>query len=366
MSACLLVTVLRDPSHINKLTLFDWDLIVRQARRAGVLAILAFRLQERNLLSLVPERPRLHFKTQQLVAGRHAEAIEWEVSCIEKALSSVGISVVLLKGAAYSLANLPSSKGRLYSDVDILVAKIHIEEAESALIKFGWEMEKLDSYDQKYYRLWMHEIPPMTHKKRGASIDVHHNILPETVKSPLDASELLQGIQRIDGNSNIYTLSPYDLVLHSMAHLFHEGEFDHGLRDLLDLDALLIYFNEKEEDFWGRLLMRSRQLDLQLSLYYGLRYVVLILGTEVPSFALREASSTSFRFPKLMDFLFMRALLPNHVSCDDRWTGLARWVLYFRSHYLRMPLRLLIPHLLRKAYKDRVGDKLNDTGDIQR
>jgi len=26
------------------------------------------------------------------------------------------------------------------------------------------------------------------------------------------------------------------------------------------------------------------------------------------------------------------------------------WLLYIRSHYLRMPLHLLVPHLARKAY----------------
>jgi hypothetical protein len=30
-------------------------------------------------------------------------------------------------------------------------------------------------------------------------------------------------------------------------------------------------------------------------------------------------------------------------------TGLARWLLYVRGHYQRMPLRLLVPHLVRKA-----------------
>ena len=38
---------------------------------------------------------------------------------------------------------------------------------------------------------------------------------------------------------------------------------------------------------------------------------------------------------------------------DARWTGLARWLLYVRSHYLRMPLSLVVPHLVRKAWMQR-------------
>jgi hypothetical protein len=50
-----------------------------------------------------------------------------------------------------------------------------------------------------------------------------------------------------------------------------------------------------------------------------------------------------------MDFCFARGLRPNHASCDERWTPLARRLLYVRSHWLRMPLPLLVRHLVRKA-----------------
>ena len=50
-----------------------------------------------------------------------------------------------------------------------------------------------------------------------------------------------------------------------------------------------------------------------------------------------------------MDALFMRALRPDHASCADFLTPAARWLLYVRSHYLRMPLPLLLRHLLHKA-----------------
>ena len=34
----------------------------------------------------------------------------------------------------------------------------------------------------------------------------------------------------------------------------------------------------------------------------------------------------------------------------DALTAAARWLLYVRAHYLRMPLHLLLPHLLRKSF----------------
>jgi len=54
-----------------------------------------------------------------------------------------------------------------------------------------------------------------------------------------------------------------------------------------------------------------------------------------------------------MDGLFLRGLAPDHPSCDRPLTRAARWLLYARAHKLRMPLHLLIPHLVRKAIMRR-------------
>jgi len=51
----------------------------------------------------------------------------------------------------------------------------------------------------------------------------------------------------------------------------------------------------------------------------------------------------------LMDGIFKRALAPAHASCADAFTPAARLAAFIRAHWLRMPPRLLIPHLLHKA-----------------
>ncbi|WP_311964411.1 nucleotidyltransferase family protein, partial [Acinetobacter baumannii] len=78
------------------------------------------------------------------------------------------------------MAGLDAGRGRLFSDVDILVPKPRLDEVEAALMLHGWASTHLDPYDQRYYREWMHEIPPKVHVRRGISIDVHHAIMPET------------------------------------------------------------------------------------------------------------------------------------------------------------------------------------------
>jgi hypothetical protein len=52
----------------------------------------------------------------------------------------------------------------------------------------------------------------------------------------------------------------------------------------------------------------------------------------------------------LMDRLFERALLPLHPSCADAFDGAARFALYVRGNWLRMPPMLLAQHLFHKAF----------------
>jgi hypothetical protein len=141
------------------------------------------------------------------------------------------------------------------------------------------------------------------------------------------------------------------MVLHSAVHLFFDGEFEHGLRDLVDLHRLLLHFGA-QPGFWDELAARAAELELARPLFYALRYTRRLLHTPVPAPVLAAAAQGSPGRPllALMDRLFERALLPLHPSCDDRFSALARFLLYIRGNWLRMPPLLLARHLLHKAF----------------
>lgn len=355
MKSPLLCAVFIDPRCSLELNSPQWDLLVRQARSANVLARLGFLLDEAGISAQIPAQPLAHIKSAQIFFERFALSLQWEISCIQEALTAVDEPLVLLKGSAYTVAGNKAAKGRSFSDVDILVPEEKLQDVEIALIKAGWMTSTLDPYDQKYYRQWMHEIPPMRHLKRQTSIDVHHNILPKTSQFCPDASKLLTAIVKTSGN-NIWVLAPEDRVLHSATHLFHEGEWAHGFRDLSDLDLLLKEFSE-DVNFWEKLLQRAGQLNQQIPLYYALRYTSRIFQTTIPQDILKatEQQSPNKIKQKFMDSLFLRALMPDHESCNDCWTGFARWILFVRSHWLKMPIYLIVPHLSRKAFRRLKG-----------
>ncbi len=344
----LILIAFQNPAQLSKLNLAEWDRLLRQARRGGLLARLYTLLDECDLLEQVPEQPRRHLAWANTVAERHTLAVQWEVALISQALSQTGIPIILLKGAAYVMAKLPTARGRIFSDIDIMVPKDRLNEVEAALMLHGWATTHHDAYDQHYYRTWMHELPPMQHIKRMTVLDVHHAILPKTTAIHPDPAQLRAAAVKLDVSSQLSTLAPVDMVLHSATHLFHDGELEQGLRDLLDIDSLLEHFSDLPA-FWSDLIQRAQKLELTRPLFYALRYAMLLLQTPVPPATTHQLDRPNRPMLALMDSLFIRALLPNHASCSDLLSGTARALLYVRANWLRMPPLLLARHLLHKA-----------------
>ena len=275
-----------------------------------------------------------------------------EVGFIAQALRELDVPVVLLKGAAYVEADLPAAQGRLFSDIDILVPKLALPKVEFALMMGGWLSTHLDEYDQRYYRQWMHELPPMQHMRRGTTLDVHHNILPSTVRRPPDAELLLSQAQPLPNHAGLFVLAPPDMLLHSMTHLFHNDDLSHGLRDLSDLDLLLRHYSDMP-GFWQSLVDRAKLLHLQLPLAYGLWATSHLLQTPVPDTVLQQSQSPEFagRMAAPMQWFWRRVLRSPHKEAALPGATVASFALYIRAHWLRMPPLLLVRHLGIKTWK---------------
>jgi hypothetical protein len=347
----LVSRALRNPEALFRFSMADWDMLVRQARSAGLLARIRHVLAQHDMLEAIPAEARWHFDAAATLADKQQLAVRWEVGEIREALADLAIPVIVLKGGAYVMANLPAATGRLFNDIDIMVPREQLGPVEAALMLAGWHPTSLSDYDQRYYRRWMHEIPPLQHVKRATVIDVHHAILPDTARYHPDSAKLLSRAVAVEGLPSVYVLAAEDRILHSATHLFHDGELPHGLRDLTDLD-LLLRDAAADPDFWVRLAKRADELQLSRSLFYALRYLRHFLDTPIPGSVLAALDSVAPNRVTLalMDSIFMRVLAPNHESCADALTPAARLAAFVRAHWLRMPAHLLIPHLFHKAF----------------
>lgn len=331
---------------------YPWELLIRQSRRANLISRVALFLREAGMLDGVPTQPRQHFLNALCIAKANARATNWEVRELYRILRGQNIDFILLKGSAYIWSENSASKGRLFSDVDIMVRESSLEDAERLLVHSGWMGSTLNGYDQRYYRQWMHEIPPLQHLKRQTTLDLHHSIIPPVSHPDFPAEKLWQQATPAEDMPGLFMLSHTDMILHSATHLFHEGEFDQGLRDLSDLD-LMIREYVLDGTLWEALLLRAAELGLALPLYYALNYTQRVLGTPVPEQILQKAARQRGQrhLPDgVLDLLFLTAFVPDHETCRVRGGKVARFLLFIRSHWIKMPWHLLLPHLVRKGW----------------
>ncbi len=350
------LNALMRPETMEGLTVRQWNTVLRFGRQTGLSARLAHLARSSGVWERIPDKARQHFESAEAISRDNHRMVGHDVRRIAEALDRVKIPFALLKGAAYVWSDLDLARGRLCSDVDILVARKDLENAEEAVRDAGWVPLKQDEYDDYYYRTWMHELPPLRHHDSNTIIDIHHTILPVTSRLHPDAGLLLGEMTRT-GEAGLHVLAPKDMVLHAAAHLFYDGDFDRRLRDLYDLDRMLVHFGQRP-GFWDALVRRADVMNLTTPLFYTLRYCSALLGTPVPAEAIAglARSAPSYLAVLFMDHLVPRAIMPRNADHPSRLTSLAAFLLYLRSHWLRMPPLLLAQHLFRKALRRVSGE----------
>jgi len=329
-----LIDLLREPAKAAGVAESDWNDIVIQATNAQLLGPLAAAIERAGVADCVPPAVRQHLALATLTSGKRREAALWEVAAIRRAIDP-DIPVVVLKGCAYAACEDLNAAGRVFSDIDILVPPALLERAEGKLIGAGFNPSQVSAYDQRYYREWMHEVPPMEHVRRHTSVDLHHAINPPVSRVHVPTARLMAGL--VATAPGVFVLGPVDRVMHCALHLVQEGDAQKLLRDLYDLH-LLVQQHFGNEALLAGLWRRADELGV----------LHLVRPAQQAAAALFSVDVQSQKSP--------RGWLARSLVAAARWprpvfaAPLAEFALLAHSHWIKMPLGLLVPHLLRKAW----------------
>jgi hypothetical protein len=377
--ADLVAAALREPSAWQSSVMPEsrWSALFGQARTAGLLARVAWTLAEPRLDRAVDPDPqtladsgpwpagaRPHVASAWRLAQAQRAEVRRELRHIAHALAILAepqdgppAPVVLLKGAAYVAADLPPSRrGRLFSDIDVLVPRRALDRAELNLELHGWQNQETSTYTQRYYRDWMHELPPMVHRGRGTAMDLHHALVPPTARIQSPAEPLFERAVALPASPGLMALSVLcmeDMLLHSSTHLVLGEDMRHALRDLSDIDLLWRHASATRPGFDVALADRAEALGLTRPLAYALLSARRVLGTPLPD---RLAGTLAAALPGaplrgLMRWLWTHAMRNRHPGATEAGTPWALAALYVRGHWLRMPLPMLARHLTIKALR---------------
>jgi hypothetical protein len=338
-----LIAYLGDKSITERFSGEDWSLMFSEARQAGLLSRLGLSLSHSpEIGAQLPERLGIHVLAGSVQAEAFQLDVRRELGYVQDALSGMHVPVILLKGASYVLLDLPAASGRIFSDIDILVPRQHVASAEASLMLGGWSTGKLDAYDQRYYREWSHEIPPMTHLRRGTTIDLHHSLVMPTCRVRVDSDRMVSEAIPVDEKGFWWRLKDEDILLHAASHLMLNSEFERGLRDLWDIDLLFRHFMSRSPSFPDRVLERSEEVGLGKIVRQALFLAKRFFRAPVPDSLLPSRHSLFLR-------LVACASSTRHPDTRSNWLRISDALLIIREMYLRLPNYLLAVHLVHKA-----------------
>jgi hypothetical protein len=338
VSSSRLIALLRSPQSITQVTDAHWNELIEQGRKTQLLGQLAVSLKRAQLLDKVPAAVQRHLALADLTMMRRSEAALWEVATMRRAVDPK-IPLVLLKGCAYLASADTNAAGRVFSDMDILVRRQHLPAVEADLMSVGWKPSRVDDYDLGYYRNWMHEVPPMEHVRRHTVVDLHHAINPLVSRFYIDPDKLFERIVAL--SPGIFVLAATDRVIHCALHLLQEGEPKKLIRDLYDLHLLLRQHHGSAE---GVELLHQRACELNVD-----TLIETAIGAAHALFA--DDSHVGERSGWLQACVDRAAREANgRTTVAGELAGTA--VLTF-SHWMKMPMQLLLPHLVRKAWMRR-------------
>lgn len=301
----------------------QWNALLDQAEQAQLLAVWQLQLEQ---CSQVPEVARARMQWATTLATQQLSSMHAALESLQQALAP--FQPVLLKGAAYQILQTRNAPGRVMSDIDILLPEQDLAAAERALWLHGWDNRGKSDYDQSYYRRWMHELPPFVHRQSGAVLDLHHHWLPKTCRWQLAIDQVFAAAT-VSQMPGFKVPCAEDLCIHACLHLLLSGESVKGWRDLRDVYLLSQQVNAASLSARAKALGVSTQVE-----------GVIKLATR----SFKAGGDSLNRQQKL----WQHALMP--IAEASSWSRICgQQAFYLYGHYLRMPWRLLLPHLMRKA-----------------
>ncbi|MFT5839052.1 MAG: hypothetical protein ACI9UT_001554 [Flavobacteriales bacterium] len=322
-----------------------WQQLVLILRHQQLLACYSAMFKQAGIFEQLPTQTQRHFLNADVLAENHKKQVLFEASELKRELGDKQQYLIFLKGAGYTLSGAQVGDTRIYNDIDILADKKSIDVIEKRLCLLGWLSEELTEHDEKYYRKWAHEIPPLRHGKRGTIVDVHHNIVPIISGRHVDADKFASNSVSTPDGFQILSFSA--MTLHSLIHLFFNEDVEKGYRDLIDIHTLMTANNHKE--FWLPLITLAKQTGFELELFLACRYVQKTFQTDIPDFVQDKISEFCPWNIKFLDFMYDKTLKPNHPLCRPRFFSVAEFMILIRGHFQKMPLHILIYHLLCKS-----------------
>lgn len=334
------------PSTIKSFSQSQWNDLIIVLRHEKLLARFYLLLKDNQLAEYIPEPVLRHCENAETLASKQHMVVCSEINYLKDIFVDVDFKLLLLKGAAYVYTQNSASIGRVFSDIDVLVPKEALTSSESRLAIHGWLSKYLDDYDDKYYREWSHEVPPLQHGNRGTVLDLHHNLVPPVSGKAIDINLFLNAAA-IEHNG-VMVLTDAGMFFHSAIHLLFNDDFSASFRDMTDLRLLV---SGQNDNFFETLFEIHKVAGFEKESFMALLLLKEEYDVLLPDWVITHILQSPIKITNFELALLQRVVGPKHQLLREGEQSFNHVLAQARGHYLKMPPHILVFHSSMKLFR---------------
>ncbi|MDQ3517888.1 MAG: nucleotidyltransferase family protein [Gemmatimonadota bacterium] len=271
--------------NLPALTDRQWACLAEEAMRHRLRGLTYRRVADGPLADQVPSHVRDKLRSSYVDGASRNALFFRQTAQMARELAARGIPLMLLKGMHLSRFVYAEPGLRSMADVDVMVRREHLAEAEQVYIERGFG--PLPRPDLEQFCTWSNHLAKM-HKVGAPVVELHWSIEKPANPFSIDHDGLWARSRAasLEG-ALVHILSPEDLLLHLALHGTYHHRLDHAaLKGLMDVDAVIA--KHANDIDWQVLTERARAWGASGFVYSTFRLATEILGTPFPPSTLRS------------------------------------------------------------------------------
>jgi len=295
----------------------DWRLVGALAEREKLLPVLWNRIGK--FATALPD-------TESDRIRKHAAVVEFRMALAEMVLddvlrqmSTAGIPVMLLKGAALATTVYGSFAARPMGDLDVMVPRADAHRAWQLMVDSGWRKEFEGG--ATFYEGHHHLAALVDPKGLGIVLEVHRAIVPPGGPFLVDDTELWRDATPVSvGGTSAWVPSRPHQLLHLCAHFAWSNMLSSGLgRTARDVAALL----EAGPLDWDAFVALAQRTHAGTCAFWTLSMARALSGASVPTAALDQLRPHQ---PAMVTNALQRALIASALLGACPSIRVQRWL----------------------------------------
>ncbi|RZB30197.1 MAG: hypothetical protein SRB1_02477 [Desulfobacteraceae bacterium Eth-SRB1] len=301
-----------EKANLPELQNIDWDVFLEKARNEGISPIVFSRLPEvtkhYDISKYVTEELK---KDYYLSATKNALIFE-ELKIVLALFNQSKLQVIVMKGAALAETVYGNPALRPMSDVDLLVKKENLRQADELLKKVGYSPADRSVDNVDFTSTYLTTLDYRNPAKNSPSFHVHWHFVNSTIPNEsyighIKMDNIWQdAVKTIIADTETWVMAPHHLLIHLSEHALRVTHSLNKLSYFCDIDRAINYYGKGLD--WDLLIQDTLKFNLNKMVYTTLYFSRYFIKANVPEDVLLKLKPKRF---SISEKIFMRKTAEN-------------------------------------------------------